>query len=392
MKLREPAPAFSTVNLFHTIQIGAIITPRAEMLTGSQRYFFDLLKALPRIGIGAQGAFVGSLPAHEAEAIAEPLCDTGTTRFERIARMRRMFERLAHGSNLIASHFAPHAFALLDVIHRQQRPLVVHFHGPWTLETLIYRPTEWRRLPLLALEEVAVYHTAKRILVLFERYADVLEHVYRLPRARIRVVSGGVDLDRFQPHGTRAAARRALNLALDRPIVMTVGRLVRAKSVPTFLAAIDLVRRTVPDVLLLVVGTGPLEPLLRAHVEARKLQRHVRFVGFAGSRLPALYRASDCVLSNATGSDGFGLIVGEANACGTPVILAPLGPRPERAPPALTFASDGSPGAVADVLVDVFRGRLRLPEEAQCTGFAAPYGWPNVAARIRTVYEEALGC
>ncbi len=93
---------------------------------------------------------------------------------------------------------------------------------------------------------------------------------------------------------TAAPRAEALNLPTDRPIVLTLRRLVRRMGLEDLVDAMATVRRSVPDALLLIVGRGTLDAELRERIAAIGLQDHVRLLGaLPDARLPLVYRAAD---------------------------------------------------------------------------------------------------
>jgi glycosyltransferase involved in cell wall biosynthesis len=96
------------------------------------------------------------------------------------------------------------------------------------------------------------------------------------------------------------------------------------------LRAVAIVRENVPDVLLLIGGSGGLRRGLEAQAAGLGLGGHVRFLGFVPeARLAAHYQAADFFVLPTRELEGFGLVTVEALACGTPVLGTPVGATPE---------------------------------------------------------------
>jgi glycosyltransferase involved in cell wall biosynthesis len=143
--------------------------------------------------------------------------------------------------------------------------------------------------------------------------------VRRGVRAPVTVVPTGVDLAHFGP-GDRRAARRALALPEDEPIVLYVGRLDREKSVDRVLLAFDRVASTVPRARLLLVGHGKEAERLRRLGGRLTAAHRVAFLGpRAHETLPVCYQAADLFLF-ASETETQGLVLAEAAACGLPAV------------------------------------------------------------------------
>lgn len=100
--------------------------------------------------------------------------------------------------------------------------------------------------------------------------------------------------------------------------LIAVGSLKEQKDYPTLLQAMKQVIDAGEDVSLLVLGTGPLQASLEQQCRSLGLDDHVYFGGFVADPGP-FYRAAQLfVLSSAW--EGFGNVIVEAMAAGTPVV------------------------------------------------------------------------
>src|SRR6185437_15283384 len=81
-------------------------------------------------------------------------------------------------------------------------------------------------------------------------------HLDNCPRASL--IFNGIDPARFAPASTerRQAIRERLGIPPERPAVLFVGRFVRKKGLPI----LELLTRHCPDVLWILVGSGPEDP------------------------------------------------------------------------------------------------------------------------------------
>ncbi len=154
-------------------------------------------------------------------------------------------------------------------------------------------PPLYRRMPIVTLSESSRSHIIDRM---------------ALPPENLHVVTPGVDR-RFTP-GPEA----------DRPLVVAIGRLMPAKDFPTLVRIMADVRRSVPDVELVIVGEG---------YEREAIERAVRGIdGESWISLPGriedddlvdLYRRAWLVASTSR-AEGWGMTLTEAAACGTPAV------------------------------------------------------------------------
>ncbi len=189
------------------------------------------------------------------------------------------------------------------------------------------------RIPLVRQLLASVLRRANHLFAVSEYTAAVLRALVGDSGPPVGLVRNGVDLQRFAPDVDATAVRRRYALGSG-PVVVSVGRLVPRKGADRLIAALPLVRATLPETRLLVVGAGRYR---------RRLRRLARSVGdgvvFTGSvdwaQLPAYYRAGD-VFAHPNRSrwagleqEGFGVVFLEAQACGLPVIAGRSGGSPE---------------------------------------------------------------
>ena len=144
--------------------------------------------------------------------------------------------------------------------------------------------------------------------------------------------------------------------------------------------------------LLLIAGDGPLRGDLEQRLARAGAHDTIQLLGRIGDdALVDLYRAADVGIVPTRSFEGFGLVVIEAAACGTPTIVSRSGGLPEavaRLDPALVVPAGDAP-ALAARIVRAAAGEL--PSRAAARSFAERYAWPAVADRNRVVQREASG-
>ena len=383
----------STKESFSTLQIG--MNWFSEQAGGLDRFYYDLLRYLPRTGVEVRGLVVGTPRAsYESGGQVRAFAPATAPLPVRWWRERRAVSRvLARNQiSLVASHFSLYTLPVLDLL--RSLPLVIHFHGPWASEGKV-EGTRRINVAAKAIMERLVYQRGTRLIVLSHAFRDVLHRSYRVPMERIRVVPGGVEVDRFGIDVTRREAREQLDWPQHRPIVLTVRRLTRRMGLEDLIGAMNEVRKRVPETLLFVAGKGPLSETLTDQVRTLGLENNVRFLGFLpDEHLPLAYRAADLTIVPTVTLEGFGLITVESLAAGTPVLVTPVGGLPEAVgdlSPELVLLGTGI-GPLAEGLIASLTGDLVMPSAEACQAYARTrYAWPVIAERVREVYAEALG-
>lgn len=339
---------------------------------GVNRYFRSLLEALgdpPAVVVGPAADAPASVCAVERHDRPAP---------RRVLSFARAALARAPGADVVDTHFPMYA-VLPVILGLRGKPLVVHFQGPWGNEA----PSAGIAARIRWVLELLVYRRAKGAIVLSNAFKELLVTRYGVRPERVHVVRPGVDLERFSP-GDRGAARRRLGLPEGALIVVTARRLVPRMGIDVLLDAIA--RLGEPEAMLVVVGDGDERPALEAQARRLGLEQRVRFLGkVSDDELVAAYRAADVAATPSVAFEGFGLVVLEALACGTPVV----GSAVEGLKEALEgfdsslLVPPRDPSALAERL------RGALPDRERCRKYAEGFTWERTASAVIEVYRSA---
>lgn len=247
--------------------------------------------------------------------------------------------------------------------------------------------------------EKRVLRASRRVIVLSEFTRDKLIDIYGLPEEKIAIIPGGVDIERFRPLDNRQEGRKRLGLPVDHSLLFTVRNLVPRMGLENLIAAMQDIVRAIPNVLLVIGGTGPLKEKLLDQSRSLGLEDHIRFVGFIPEEdLPTFFGAADAFILPTVALEGFGLVTVEALACGTPALGTPIGGTREilhRFDPAFLF-SDTSPAALAELIIELLRKFRNKPELAthlslKCRQFVEEhYAWEKNIIRTERLFAEEI--
>ncbi|MEQ1488534.1 MAG: glycosyltransferase, partial [Methylotenera sp.] len=123
------------------------------------------------------------------------------------------------------------------------------------------------------------------------------------------------------------AFRKKYDIALDRPMLLYVGRVAFEKNIDFLLEMTKILIEKQPDVLLVVTGEGPAEASLHKLAQTLNIEYNVKFIGYLdrNTELNSCYESAD-VFVFASKSETQGLVILEAMAQSTPVVaIAELG-------------------------------------------------------------------
>ncbi len=133
-------------------------------------------------------------------------------------------------------------------------------------------------------------------------------------QAGITIVHPGIDMDEF----STLKAKKTTH-----PTILYLGRLKAYKSVNVLIQAFRIVLSERPEARLIIAGDGEeRESLKRLAKDLRLSSNQIHFLGSVshGEKLRLLQ--SSWMLVNPSFMEGWGIVVIEANACGTPVIAS----------------------------------------------------------------------
>ena len=263
--------------------------------------------------------------------------------------------------------------------YRQPVPMVVTIH-----DTSFEHNPEWfsrKKRTVFRAQARHAARTARRVLTPSFHARDEVCRRYGVAPGRVLVAPNAIDAI-FGPDQDVDRRKRLLkSLSSAEPYIVALGGAPR-RGLSRAVAAFDIVRRSHPQLSLIVVG-GPT-PVDAAGV-------------FAAGRLAdddwaALLAGADA-LCYPTAYEGFGMPALEAIASGTPVVCGRVGALPEVLGGVASWAEDLSPRAIADALLAILddKDHARRLRNAGLARAAAWPGWDTTAAVVLQAYGEAAG-
>jgi teichuronic acid biosynthesis glycosyltransferase TuaC len=204
---------------------------------------------------------------------------------------------------------------------------------------------------------------------------------------KIRVISNGVDIQRFQPHNQREARRR-LELAEDWQVIVSVGSLIESKGHDLLINAVGESSPRFPQLRLYILGEGVYRTKLAELIRQRKLQDRVFLMGNRpNEELPFWFSAANlsCLMSS---REGWPNVVSESLACGTPVLATRVGGIPE------ILASQDLGMLVERSVASIARGleeALSKPwNRVAIAGHARARSWDAVAEEVESFFASKV--
>jgi glycosyltransferase involved in cell wall biosynthesis len=179
------------------------------------------------------------------------------------------------------------------------------------------------------------------------------------------VVHNGVDTARFSPHVDRAAARAALGLDGESPVVALAARLSPEKGISFLVDVCRLLKAEVPSVKVLVAGDGKWRARFDGACRREGLDGTVQRLAFI-AEVERVYAAADVVLSTSE-TEGCPNTLLEAMAMGRPVVATAVDGTTELIRDGVDgiLAWPGAPAAFAARVAELLRSPERRSELAR---------------------------
>jgi glycosyltransferase-like protein len=244
--------------------------------------------------------------------------------------------------------------------------------------------------------QTRAWRDAARVLCVSEMWTRVMRATYGVEAA---TVPNGVDLRRYSTRRTKHddMLRQRLGLQNGAPVVLAVGGIEARKNTLGLLDAFaELVKRR-PDARLVIAGGASLldhNAYTRSFTErvaGLGLTRAVTITGpLDDADMPALFRCAD-VLAMVSLREGFGLVVLEALACGTPVVASKIAPFTEYLDHSLCcWVTPTDTASIANALERVIDGRHRTDFNHAVPALLDRMSWPASARKHLDIYSALL--
>jgi glycosyltransferase involved in cell wall biosynthesis len=201
-----------------------------------------------------------------------------------------------HGYHAFPFHFAAEA-------ERNALFLTPHFHG------VGHTPFRKSLLRLLRIPGSRVFKQANRVIAVSEYEKNLLQQQFRLSDDRIEVIPNGVDFSEFSDLKKQSHEGRSL---------LYVGYLVDYKGADYL---VEVLPRLEKDIILEIVGRGPLGPFLEKRARELGIIDRVKFYpSLARKELLQKFADAD-VFALLSTQEAYSIVVAEALAAKTPCVI-----------------------------------------------------------------------
>jgi len=305
--------------------------------------------------------------------------------------------------DVLHSHYWLSGAVAQELRHRWGVPIVHMFHTLGKMKDVVAQRPEDRETARRISVEVEIAGFADALVAATLAEQEQLVRLYGASANRVRVISPGVDTERFHPI-PQVVAKEHIGLCPDRRTILFVGRIEPLKGIDNLLRAISRVIEEQPrmraGLCVSIVGGDPD----RIHEEDEMIRLQelreelgigdiVTFLGAKDQDLLQYYYSAAEMVVMPSDYESFGMVALEAMACGAPVIASDVGGLaflvkhgrtgyrvPARDPAALA-------ARITQLLSDEAL-RRSIGHRAAC--WAESYAWPRIADQIETLYGEII--
>lgn len=321
-------PSIRVTRVITRLNIGGPSIQASRLTTALEAYGFTTTLLHGRLGDGEGDMSYLVAPGADARYIdalcrrLSPLDDLRA--FVRLYReLGRIRPHIVHTHMAKAGLLARSAAAVHNLLRGSApRARIVHTYHGHVLEGYF---SPFATKVFIGLERMLA-RISDRIVAISPAIRSELLQTYRIGRDdQYRVVPLGFDLSPFAAvdAGARVAARRALELPADAPVISTVGRLTAIKQHRLFLETFARVLTEHPGAIALIAGGGELADDLATHATSLGVADRVRMLGWRRD-LSAIYAATDVFLLTSR-NEGTPVALIEAMASGVPGVSTNVG-------------------------------------------------------------------
>jgi len=230
----------------------------------------------------------------------------------------------------------------------------------------------------------AIKHAAV-VIAVSKALAGKIESV-GIEKKRIRVIPSGVEAS-LGKSTNKEEARRKLGLPMKARIILLAANLVPVKDPLTMVRAFVILRETIKDAILVILGRGELEEAVRKEIGQLLFSDFILLKGIRPREEVPLWLAACDVVALSSLDEGCPVIALEGFVSGRPFVGTAVGGAPEIAPDESVgiLAEPGNPSSLARALRAALEKRWDTDRLVQ---HGLKYSWENLSKQVSGVYAE----
>lgn len=286
----------------------------------------------------------------------------------------------------------------IDVIHlhtpivpiiKTHKPMITTVAAPTMTGIKKREMNDWLSIGLKLFSPIFIridkknLSNSKLVYSISKNTQNELDHYYN---QKSEIVPDGIDFEIFSNSNREKYD--------NRKTILFVGAFDGIKGIPTLINGLNLVKEHFPDVLLLMIGDGPLMSYIIKLIETLKLQSNVRIIGYVPrDELANYYNLADVFVLPSL-HEGLPYVIREAMATGVPVIATDV-------PGNNDLITDGvngvllppnNPHLLAQSILNIFSNQTYV-EKVVTNGYdyvKSKFDLDKIVDKYEIIYEKAI--
>lgn len=215
--------------------------------------------------------------------------------------------------------------------------------------------------------------------------------------SKAEILPLGVNMNTFFPK--KNTGLKAKYNIQEKYVLLFIGRLLEVKGIEYLIASMKLIISKIANIKLLIIGDGALKPELENKTQELNLTGHISFLGAKKhEELVDYYNICDLlvlpsILDKYGQTEGRGVVIFEAMACGKPVIASNIGGIPETVRNGYTgFLT--APGNAEDIAAKIIMALTQCNLEKMgkiAREDVLKYDWEEIGRKYRQIIGNITG-
>jgi len=203
-------------------------------------------------------------------------------------------------------------------------------------------------------------------------------------KANFEIVHNAIEQERFP---MRVSQKN------ESPTITYFGRLKKYKSPDHLIKAFAIIKKTVKDAKLYIMGRGDFQPKMEQLTKKLSLDTSTTFFGYVTEEQKIDLLSKSWVAVNTSMKEGWGITNIEANACGTPVISANVHGLKDSVMSGVSgeLYQYGNIDELADKILHIIKNEDNLRKYSDgAVKWAKEFSWDNSAKKMLSIIQKIV--
>jgi 1,4-alpha-glucan branching enzyme len=242
---------------------------------------------------------------------------------------------------------------------------------------------------LVKITERLVVVKADKIIMVSKKGMCEYHEIYNKYKDKIIYIPNGINIDKFIPIPNRNMTRYDFGIPYDQKVILYTGRFVKEKGIYLILKSFERVCRNITNCMLIFVGNGPLITEIQKY---SAIYSNIKILlKVANDQMPYIYNTADTLVMGSY-YEGWSNTLGEALACGVPVVTTNVGDAEELIYEGkngyISYTRD--PAEFANKCMLCLQNSDSMRKHARKS--ISAYSLENMANQLKNVYNELSRC